>query len=194
MIKVLEQYLTKNTSLSNDEIAQVCNKIAIKKLRKGEYLLEKGEISNHNSFVAKGCLRLYNISENGTEHILRFATENWWISDYESYNLGTPSRHYIDALENSVVLMLKKQDFDKLLNTIPNFKKFIDKLDARSFSAGQKRILSTISETAEKRYEKFITTYPGFFNRVPLWMIASYLGLTRETLSRIRSRWANAEK
>lgn len=188
MFDVLAKYLKENASLTDDELAQIQVHTKIKKLRKKQYLLEEGEFSDFNCFVAKGCLRLYNVGHDGTEHILRFAIENWWMSDYESYQTENPSKNNIDALEDSELVMIDKKDLDALLSIIPKLKEFIDRLNARSFTASQNRILSTISGNAEERYETFVKSYPDIFNRVPLRMIASYLGLTRETLSRIRSK------
>lgn len=188
MFEVFAKYLRDNASLTDDEIEQVRAHVTERKLRKRQYLVQEGEVSRYNTFVARGCLRWYTVSSDGTEHILRFAIENWWINDYESYHSGTPAKGNVDALEDSEILMIAKDDFEALQKAIPKFNDFIEKLSTRSYDASQKRILSIISGTAEERYDNFIKAYPGFFSRVPLRMIASYLGLTRETLSRIRSK------
>jgi len=134
---------------------------------------------------------MYTVGDDGVEHILRFAVENWWISDRESYNNGSPSKCNIDALEDCEVILIDKPDFLNLLTTIPKFKNFIDSLLARSYDAIQNRVMSAISYTTEERYQNFITRFPDIFNRVPLHMIASYLGVSRETLSRVRSQYVN---
>jgi CRP-like cAMP-binding protein len=194
MFEILAQYLRKNALLTDDEIEQFRAKTITKKLRKKQYLLQEGDICHYNCFVAKGCMRLYHVGDNGAEHILKFAIENWWIGDYESYNSGNPAKNNIDALEDSELILIRKSDLDDLVKAIPNFQQFKERLDARSYDASQNRILSNISDTAEKRYENFIKKYPDIFNRVPLHMLASYLGLTRETLSRIRSNYSKPEK
>jgi CRP-like cAMP-binding protein len=193
MFEALAQYLKKNALLTDDEIELFHTRAITKRLRKKQYLLQEGDICHYNCFVAKGCMRLYHVGDNGAEHILKFAIENWWIADYESYNSGTPSKTTIDALEDCELILIEKNDLDELTKAIPNFQSFREKLDARSFDASQNRILSNISDTAEKRYENFTKKYPDFLNRVPLHMIASYLGLTRETVSRIRSQHAKPE-
>ncbi|KQS35780.1 Crp/Fnr family transcriptional regulator [Pedobacter sp. Leaf194] len=190
MLEIFASYLKENTILNQEELEEIFSVVVSRKLRKRQYLLQEGEVCGFNCFVAKGCLRNYRIGEDGNEHILRFAVANWWLSDQESYNNDTPSKNNIDALEDSDVLIIKKDKFEKLLQNIPNFKDFIFNLKARSFDASQNRIMSNISDTVEKRYAMFIENYPDIFNRVPLHMIASYLGVSRETLSRVRNHYA----
>lgn len=192
MFEVFASYLKDNSNLTDEELEQVRAVVSHRRLRKRQYLLQEGNVCHFNCFVTKGCLRNYRVSEDGNEHILRFAVENWWLSDNESYNNGTASKNNIDALEDSEVLLIEKQDFDKLLNEIPHFKDFIFNLKARSFDASQNRIMSNISDTTEEKYSNFIKNYPNIFNRVPLHMIASYLGVSRETLSRVRNNYAKA--
>lgn len=189
MFEVFSSYLKENAGLNDEELDRIRAVTVNKKLRKRQYLLQEGDVCHYNCFVVKGCLRNYRVSEDGNEHILRFGVENWWVSDPESYNNGTPSKNNIDALEDSELLLIEKQDFNNLLNNIPDFKDFIYILKAKSFDASQNRIMSNISDTAEEKYSNFIKAYPGIFNRVPLHMIASYLGLSRETLSRIRNQY-----
>ena len=190
MFSALATYLTEKGGLTNDELKQVEEAAIPKKIRKHQYLLQEGDHSSYNSFVVKGCFRLYSIGKDGEEHVMRFAIENWWISDYDSYQSGLPSKYNIDALEDGELLMIKKEKFDNLIETIPSFKKLIDKLVAKNYEAHQNRILSNISESAEEKYENFIRTYPVIYDRIPLHMIASFLGLSRETLSRVRKQRA----
>ena len=191
MFDAFEHYLKEKANLTAVEIDAVRAVSVEKKIRKRHYLLQEGDVCHYNCFIVNGCLRLYRVGEDGTEHILRFGIENWWISDRESYNTGNPSKSNIDALENSDLVLIDKPDFVQLTTTIPSFKKFIDELTARSFDASQNRIMRTISYTAEERYQDFIATFPAIFQRVPLHMVASYLGVSRETLSRIRSQFAH---
>jgi CRP-like cAMP-binding protein len=191
MFKAFEIYLKEKADLTADELDAVRAVSVEKKIRKRQYLLQEGDVCLHNCFIVKGCLRLYRVSEGGTEHILRFGVENWWISDHESYNTGNPSKGNIDALENAEVILIDKPAFVNLMMTIPRFKDFIERLKARSFDASQNRIMSNISYTAEERYQYFMTSFPDIFHRVPLHMIASYLGVSRETLSRIRSQFSH---
>ena len=192
MFEVFAKYLKeKQPDLTLSDLEHIQAVSTFKKLRKRQYLLQEGDINHHACFVLKGCLRNYHLSEDGVEHILKFAVENWWMSDLESYNNNKPSKNNIDAIEDSELLLIEKKDFQKLTDNIPSFREFHDKLKAKSVDTFQNRIMSNISDTAEEKYVKFMKTYPDIFNRVPLHMIASYLGVSRETLSRIRINNAN---
>jgi CRP-like cAMP-binding protein len=192
MFSALAKYLIEKGDLTSDELRIVEEAAMPKKIRKRQYLLQEGDISHNIGFVVKGCFRLYSIGKNGEEYSMRFAIENWWISDFDSFQSGLPSKYNIDALEDGELLMIKKEKWNVLLETIPGFKKLIDKLTARNYEAHQNRILSNISETAEEKYNNFISTYPMIYDRIPLHMIASFLGLSRETLSRVRQQ--NSQK
>jgi CRP-like cAMP-binding protein len=188
MFENLASYLTSKAGLTSEELRAVEKAVVPKKIRKRQYLLQEGDVSRYNAFVVKGCLRLYQVGKDGTEHIMRFAIEDWWISDYESYNSGLPSRFNIDALEDSELLIIEKNKLNDLLESIPKLKHLIQRLDAKNFEVTQTRILSNISQTAEEKYESFVSACPKIYNRVPLHMIASFLGLSRETLSRVRQQ------
>jgi len=188
MFEEFEKYLKEKANLTADEINAVRAVSIEKKIRKRQYLLQAGDVCHNNCFVVKGCLRMYKVGDDGSEHIIRFAVENWWISDRESYNNDKASEYNIDAMENCEVILIDKLDFDRLLTTIPNLKKFIDGLLARSYDAFQKRIINAISLNTEEKYQNFMKQFPDMFYRIPLHMIASYLGVSRETLSRVRSQ------
>jgi CRP-like cAMP-binding protein len=189
MFEVFKQYLIEKAGLNEHEIAAVQAVSVVKRLRKRQYLLQEGDVCINNCFVVKGCLRLYCVGEDGTEHMLRFAAENWWMSDQESLNNATPSENNIDALEDSELILINQADYIHLQKSIPKFGELVERLKARSFDASQRRILSNISYTAEEKYQNFIKTYPDIFYRIPLHMIASFLGVSRETLSRVRNQF-----
>jgi len=190
MFEAFENYLKEKANLDAEEISAVRAVSIEKKVRKRQYLLQEGDVCHYECFIVRGCLRTYKVDNNGVDHILRFAVENWWISDRESYNNGSPSKCNIDALENCEVILIDKPDFILLLNTIPKFKIFIDILLARSYDAIQDRVMGAISYSTEEKYQNFITRFPDIFYRVPLHMIASYLGVSRETLSRVRNQFS----
>lgn len=188
MVDAFKQYLLEKGHLTSDELDAVDLLSNFKKVRKNQYILEAGDLSDFIAFVVKGSFRLFRVGQDGQEHIMRFALENWWISDFGSFMNYLPSACFIEALENSELIIIKKPDWQALLQTTFNFSRMIDQLTAKNFEAHQNRIFSNISETAEKRYENFITQFPTLYNRIPLYMIASFLGLTRETLSRARKQ------
>jgi CRP-like cAMP-binding protein len=189
ILENFRRYLQAKVELSDSEFDLIWSKSKGRKIAKREFYLREGEVSQYNTFVVKGLLRLYRIDEEGNEHIMRFAPENWWISDRESYNTGKPSKFIIDALEKSEVLIWTKEDTEFVYGRIPAFRAFGEGLFVESFIAYHNRIYNTISSTAEEKYENFVKTYPDIFNRVPLHMVASYLGVTRETLSRVRRNY-----
>jgi CRP-like cAMP-binding protein len=186
MFEAFIEYINEKGKLTLDDLELVENASVQKRVRKNNYLLEEKEISNFVGFVVKGSFRLFRIGDDKQEHIMRFAIENWWISDFTSFMSGEPSNCYIEALEDSELIWFSKEKWELLLSASPNFKEIIEALTTRNFEAHQNRIFSNISEPAEVRYEKFVQKYPTLYNRIPLYMIASFLGLTRETLSRVR--------
>ena len=191
MFDVFKSYITDHAGLTAEEIEDIRLLTIVKKIRKKQLLLQEGDISRYKIFVTKGLLRTYRVRDDGTEHIIRFSPENWWSTDLESYNLQVPSKYNIDALEDSEVLLWTKDNFDQLMERIPLLKKFSELLISKSFNVSQERIFLNISYTAEEKYEEFIKSYPEVFKRLPLHMVASYLGVSRETLSRIRHTQAN---
>ena len=191
MFDIFEKYLSERATLTNKEFCLIQSLSVEKKIAKREFILREGEIYRNTIFVAKGLLRLFRTDDKGNDHILRFAFENRWISDRESYLTGKPSRSNMEAIENSEVLVWKKEDFDFLLKEIPALKEFMKTLVAKSQIANQNRVYASLSHSAEEKYRQFIEKYPGLFNRVPLHMVASYLGVTRETLSRIRRHFVS---
>jgi CRP-like cAMP-binding protein len=133
---------------------------------------------------------MYRVADDASEHMLRFATENWWMSDRISMSTGLPSQNNIDALEDSELLLWTSTNFDMLTKEIPAFHLYIEEMLARSFNTSQQRIYTNISATAEEKYLNFMKTSPQFFNRIPLHMIASFIGVSSKTLSRIRQHFA----
>jgi len=158
-----------------------------KKLRKRQYLLQEGDVCKYVAFVEKGLLRSYTVNDKGQEHITQFAYEGWWISDQFSFLTGEPSTYNIDALEDCELLLLSKSSEDQLLERIPKFERYFRILLQNNLIATQKRLASTLSQTAEERYNELISVCPDTLpHRIPQHMLASFLGITPETFSRIR--------
>ncbi len=186
MFEHFETYITAKGTFSKDEM-QLMRSLSIeKKLRRRQLLLHEGEVCKYKTFVAKGLFRAYCVNADGVQHVMRFAAENHWIVDPESYNNQIPSKYNIEALEDAEVLQWTQEHFEEMFTKIPAFRSFSKKLISRAIEAGQDRVLMHISYTAEEKYQEFINSYPDVFGRVPLHMVASYLGVSRETLSRVR--------
>jgi CRP-like cAMP-binding protein len=158
-----------------------------KKLRKRQYFLQEGQVCKSAAFIVKGAIRQYSVDDKGAEHIIRLSIEDWWAVDRESYTMLTPSIYNIDAWEETDVLTITKADFVQL-NSINALNEMARRLDENHASALQRRVNASISLSAEQRYSDLAKTYPEFLERFPLHIIASYLGITPETLSRIRKQ------
>ena len=184
LIKYINSYIS--TPLTESEEELIKSTFVPKKIRKRQYLLQEGQVCKYAAFIVKGAMRQYSIDDKGVEHIVGLLIENWWASDRESYVMLTPSVYNIDAWENTDVLLVTKADFLNRVSSIPAFNELARKLDENYAIASQKRLHATISLPAEQRYFDLANTYPEFLQRFPQHIIASYLGITKETLSRIR--------
>lgn len=191
MFEIFEKYIRQTNVIPVADLAIVRESCTEKKVRKGQSLLHEGEIWALNCFITSGCFRLYRTDKAGIEHTARFAIENWWITDMESYIYQKPSEYNIEALSSGTIIVWPKNAWDEILKVSPAMKLFNDQLLERAYIASQRRIFSLISNSAAERYFEFQKTYPNVFNKVPLHMVASYLGISRETLSRIRREYAN---
>lgn len=177
-----------STLISEEDFAFFFSHFIQKTIRKKQYLLQEGEICKHMAFIVKGSMRKYYIDEKGVEHVLDLYIENWWAGDRESFANFTPSIYNIDAWEVCEVLLISRENTLKLCSECPAFNEFVLKLDEQNNIATQKRITASISFTAEKRYEDFVERHPYFVQRFPQHIIASYLGITKDTLSRVRKK------
>lgn len=186
MFSLLRAHIEKRVHLTDEEFEISAKFFIPKKLRKNQFLLNEGEVCTHIGFVNSGCLREYTIDNKGTEHIVQFAIEDWWVSDLNSYLSGKPSVYNVDALQDSEVLLLEKSARDELLDNCPKMERFFRLLIEANHVATHQRIADSLSASAEERYLKFIKTYPKLFEIVPQNQIASYLGITPQSLSRIR--------
>lgn len=186
----LIKYLSSNLNINEEEILLLANDYPIKKVVKDEFLLRANEFSKYTYFIEKGLLRQYSIDSKGKEHTISFAPENWFVSDRESIYFNASSAYYIQALEDSEIVMIDEDFIKNLSIKIPAFTEFNNKLLHNHIRHLQNRIHMLLSSNAEERYLEFVAMYPDILLRVPQTMVASYLGITPESLSRVRKELA----
>lgn len=186
-----KRYLTQTVGLPESDAEQLSSELTRTKYEKGSIILKKGDVCKHSFFVEKGLLRSFMLDEEGKEHVIQFAPENWFIVDRSSVYFNDPSDSYIEAIEDTEVAFISENFMRHAADVNPKFSKFNDKLLHNHIRQMQKRISLLLSATAENRYLSFIEMYPDLLLRVPQWMIASYLGVTPESLSRVRKELAS---
>ena len=179
-------FLTSNIDIDANSLRELLKNCTLLNVSKGDFLLRKGEFCKNTFFVEKGLLRLYSIDEDGKEHIIQFAPENWFVADRESIYFNQPSHYFIQALENTKTLLLDEKFITKLSKENISFLEFNNRLLNNHIRHLQQRINLLLSASAETRYLDFIKLYPDILLRVPQTMVASYLGITPESLSRVR--------
>jgi len=184
-------HFNQKVPLTQEEWELIQQYLTLKKLRKKQYLLQEGEECKSVAFVEKGSLRIYNVSENGTEHIFLFAVEGQFMTDLSSFFEQVPSVYNIDAIEDSELVVITRTASDELRKLSPKYQEFVFLETSEAYMQLAKRMTSVISLTLEQRYQELITNYPNIVQRVPQHMIASYMGLTPETLSRVRKRMSS---
>ncbi|OXA85710.1 Crp/Fnr family transcriptional regulator [Flavobacterium hercynium] len=186
LIAYISQYV--NLPLTSEEQALIVATFQPKKLRKKQYFLQEGDVCKYAGFIVKGAMRQYSVDHKGVEHIVHLFVENYWANDRESSTMLTPSVYNIDAWEDTELLIITRAEMLDLMDKIPAMAQMIRLMDERNAIVNQRRLSSTISNTAEKRYEEFAAHHQQFVQRFPQHLIASYLGITKETLSRIRKQ------
>jgi CRP-like cAMP-binding protein len=190
VIESFRTYLNKysSTQLTDEQFEKLSAVFQAKRLRKKQYFLQEGEVCKCMGFIVKGAMRQYYVDDDGIEHIVNLSIENWWVGDRESWVMLTPSIYNIDAWEDTELLIITRAGFLELLVDVPVLHDVIKSMDEKHAIATQKRLAASISLTAEKRYADLAGRYPDLLQRFPQHLIASYLGITKETLSRIRQR------
>ncbi|RZJ48732.1 MAG: Crp/Fnr family transcriptional regulator [Flavobacterium sp.] len=185
MKKQFREHIEKTSPLSDEKFDYVFSFFKPKKIRKNSIIISSGDLVFHEFWVFKGCLKASYLLEDGKEKIIRFAVEEWWVSDYDAYFKSNPATLNIEALKDCELLTLSLQDREKLCSELPEMNSFFRKKMEGAYSAFQRRLVSMLSNDAKKHYEIFVQQYPMLMERLPKSVIASYLGITRETLSRI---------
>ena len=181
-------YFSNFMSLETEEKEAIQNYFKERRIKRRQFILQEGDICSLNTFVVEGCFRMYILDDKGKEHNIQFAVENWWIGDLGSFYSEKPSKLYIEAIENSIILQIKKEDQLDLFVNHPKFNRIFRVFTENALIAAQTRILQNIGSTAEQRYLDFTQRYPFFFNRISNVQIASFLGITPEFMSTLRKK------
>jgi len=190
MIDVLLSHIQEKVTLTDLDKEAIKTFFVSKRLRKRQYLLQEGDVCKHLTFVAKGLLRTYNVDDKGNEHMSIFGWEGWWLSDFNSFLSGVPAVFNIDAIEDSELLMISLADYNALTLTVPIMDRYFRILYQNSLVTKERRLMSAITHTAEEKYLELANSNPHIIERIPQNLIASYLGIAPETLSRIKKNLA----
>ncbi|WP_347218094.1 Crp/Fnr family transcriptional regulator [Chryseobacterium sp.] len=188
MTEPLQKHIREYVDISDEKLEKYCDAFTLQKVKKKEVLLEEGSICDFEGFVVKGCFKVFHTDRNAAEQILYFAIENWWISDIDSFINRIPSKLTIQALEDSEILLISKKDKEKLYHEMPEVERLMRLKFQSSIIALQRRIIDNLSKSSEERYIEFLKKYPQTVHRLTNIQIAAYLGVTPESLSRLRKK------
>ncbi|WP_316833889.1 Crp/Fnr family transcriptional regulator [Pedobacter nutrimenti] len=190
MLEPFKEYLQKKVAITDEQFDLISHKLKVKTFSKNEMILMKGDFSTQGFFVLNGLLRSYSIDAKGKTHIIQFAPEQWWLSERNGH-FNEPSDFFIDAIESTQAILMPKDFINEAAEIVPCMNPLNSTMLNNAIRFMQKRINMLLSATAEERYLDFIKLYPNLTLRVPQWMIASYLGITPESLSRVRKDLAH---
>ena len=184
----LRNYLNKVTFFPKEDIDTFTDYFEKRIIKKKQFIIQPDFVAKYRIYVAAGAFRAYVIGEDGQEHTISLAIEDWWISDPNSYYFQTPATMFVQALEDSIILQLDFETEALLKEKFSKFEPFFRFTAERAFAFTQRRLIASLTLSAEDRYKEFIRTYPDIIQRVPQYVVASYLGMTTEYLSRIRKK------
>lgn len=186
--ELLLSAIAKHINLTDEEEQQLAAVLSFKKIKKKQFLLQEGDTSKQAIFVTSGCLRSYSIDKNGFEHILQFAPTGWWIGDMRSMVTQQPGTLYIDAVDDSEIILIQKIDLDQLYIAIPKLERFFRILAENSLATYQHRLIDNLSLSAAERYNNFCSRYPSLIEHLPQKQVAAYIGVTPEFLSKMLNK------
>ena len=181
-------FINKHVLLTNDEEALLLSKLSHRKYLKGHYVVQQGDVCKYSGFVVSGCTRTFYVDDEGQEHIVMFSIEDWWASEIGSFVSQKPSDYNVQCIEETHLIQLSFKDQEDLYKQIPKLERFFRLILEQAFVASQKRIISSFSLSAKERYVSFKKQYPKIEQRIPQYMVASYLGISKEFLSRIKKQ------
>lgn len=187
-VKPILKYINNYVNLTVAEETFLLSKISFRKYLKGQYIVQQGDICKYECFVISGCTKTFYRDTEGQEHIVSFAIEDWWTSDMGSFISQTPADYSVQCIENTALIMFSYDIIEELYTQIPKLERFFRQIIEKAFVASQKRIVRNFSLSAKDRYVYFKNQYPKIEQRIPQYMVASYLGITKEFLSKIKSQ------
>lgn len=189
--KPLFDYIERFIQLTEEEKLILLEECKIRNYLKGQYVVQQGDVCQYESFVLSGCLKTSHIDRNGNEHVVMFAIKNWWTADLGSFVSQQPADYNVQCLEPSVLFQFSYDKLGLLYQKIPKLERFFRIIIQNAYVAAQKRIVNSYSLSAKDRYIRFCDQYPDIEQRVPQYLIASYLGITKEFLSKVRNEMAS---
>jgi len=184
------QHIERFVSLKEDEKHAFSLIVEERRVKRRAFIVQPGFICRHQSHIVKGAMRSYFIGPDGDEHVIAIAIDDWWISDFYSYTSQTPASLYVEALEDTVIQQIAYEKVEEICEAHPRFERFFRLVAQKAFAYSQRRALSNIGKTAEERYLEYAEMYPQIIQRVPQYVLASYLGMSAEFLSKIRKKLA----
>lgn len=186
--KGILDHITRYVKLSDNEIKEFISILKTTRVKKRQFIVQPGFVSEYRNYIVKGAVRVFYLDDLGKEHTVIIAIEDWFFTDFYSYLNRTPAEYYAEALEDSLILQMKYDDVEELCSRIHSISEYFRLFTERSMAHSYKRTISNISKTSEERYWEYVNKYPQIANRVPQYVLASYLGISPESISRIRSR------
>ncbi|ULC60794.1 Crp/Fnr family transcriptional regulator [Flaviramulus sp. BrNp1-15] len=190
----LLNYISNYVSLTAAEETFLTSKVIHRKYLKGQYVLQQGDVCKYQCFVISGCTKTFHVDDHGQEHIVMFSIQDWWTSDIGSYISQTPADYNIQCIEKTELIMFPHDVMEELYTEIPKLERFFRKIIERGLVASQKRVVRSFSLSAKDRYLYFRNQYPKIEQLIPQYMVASYLGMTKEFLSKIKSQLLTEQK
>jgi len=186
--KPLLDYINRVVALTEEEERILISLISYRKLLKGQYFLQQGDVCKYSGFVISGCTKTFYVDEEGQEHVVMFSIEDWWTSDMGSFITQKPADFNVQCLEKTELIQFSYENQQQMMQEIPKLERFFRIIVEKAFVASQKRIVRNMSMSAKDRYLFFRKEYPQMEQRIPQYLIASYLGITKEFLSKIKSQ------
>jgi len=190
--EILINHIKEYVDLSQDEELILLEKIKLRRYLKGQFVTQEGDICRSDSFVISGCLVTFCVDGNGKEHVLNLAIENWWTGDFGSFIGQSPAKYNVKCLENTVLAQISYDDYEELFVTIPKLERFLRLVVQQEYVDAENRVIDNFMLSAKERYLIFCEKFPQKEQRVPQYMVASYLGITKEFLSKIRKQLNNS--